>query len=268
MQYKSLLCISTLALLSPLAAAAPSYVNDVLADNPTGYWQLNDAVGSSVAADSSGNGNNGTYEGGVVLGVPGPIAGDPATAAQFNGATSYVTANGTPFNWSSGFTLEAWVINNNQGDPTGYPGRIVSNRDITGGYGMGILSTGQVRFTTFTIQDYDSSFDVPFNNAWQYLVVTFDQNFTARFYLDGVLDETIQGSQGANSSSQPLLIGHITDSTEWYNGDIGQVAVYHQVLSAATIMEHCEDGINSAPEPASLAALCLGGLLIRRRVKR
>src|SRR5208282_5099873 len=132
-----------------------------------------------------------------------------------------------------------------QAVPNEYAGRIISNRAFLAGYGLGLLNDGRVRFTAFAVEDYDSSAVVPFDNAYHYVVVTFDQNFTAKFYVDGVLVDTIQGSQGANSSDLPLEIGFepYGGTGEYFTGDIGQVAVYSHVLSAATILDHYEAGI-------------------------
>ena len=47
--------------------APATYASTVLADSPVAYWRLGEASGSS-AADSSGNGNGGSYAGGVTLG--------------------------------------------------------------------------------------------------------------------------------------------------------------------------------------------------------
>ena len=60
-----------------------SYDQAVLADSPAAYWRLGEASGSS-AADSSGNGNGGSYSGGVTLGAP-ALINDPNTAASFDG---------------------------------------------------------------------------------------------------------------------------------------------------------------------------------------
>src|SRR4051812_1334419 len=55
------------------------YSSAVLALSPIAYYRLGESSGTT-AADSSGNGLNGTYNGGVTLGQPGGIFGDPDTA--------------------------------------------------------------------------------------------------------------------------------------------------------------------------------------------
>ena len=64
--------------------AVDAFENEVMADGPVGYWRLRESPGQP-AADSSQNGNHGTYNGGITLGLPGFQGGD--TAALFDGAT-------------------------------------------------------------------------------------------------------------------------------------------------------------------------------------
>ena len=45
-----------------------TYTGEVLADSPLAYWTLSDAVGSTLAADSSGGGHPLTYFAGPTLG--------------------------------------------------------------------------------------------------------------------------------------------------------------------------------------------------------
>ena len=53
--------------------AAKSYASTILADRPVGYWRLGESSGL-VARDSSGNGFDGAYQGGVTLDTPGALA--------------------------------------------------------------------------------------------------------------------------------------------------------------------------------------------------
>ncbi|HEV3260444.1 MAG TPA: hypothetical protein VG013_26550, partial [Gemmataceae bacterium] len=101
------LIVAALALhMGGVGQASADYMQTVLADNPAGYWRLGEASGTT-ASDSSGNGHNGTYMGGVTLGQPGAIAGDPNTSVAFNGTNGIVDTSFVPNVLS--FTIEAWV---------------------------------------------------------------------------------------------------------------------------------------------------------------
>jgi hypothetical protein len=219
-----------------------TYASVVLADTPVGYWRLDQSPGQTTATDSSTGGHNGTYVGGVTLGVPGALAGDPDTAARFDGTSGYVDVPGSAFNFGNNFTLEAWVINNNSAI-----GRIFSDGTPgSSGYGFGILPTGQLRFTTYGIQDYDSSVIVPRDGNYHYVAVTFDANNAANFYLDGTFRQTVTGTAPARSSSFDLNIGRNPNgNSEYFNGTIDEPAVYNRVLSATQIAAHYARGVTS-----------------------
>src|SRR5205807_64318 len=53
---------------------APPYPGNVLSDGPLAYWRLDEASGTT-AADLSGDGFNGTYNGSVTLGSSGLLTG-------------------------------------------------------------------------------------------------------------------------------------------------------------------------------------------------
>ena len=75
------------------------------------FWRLNEQSGT-VAVDSKGA-NNGTYQGGVTLGVPGLVSPDSQDsdnlAAQFDGQTGYVSVQFDADLNPPAFTVEALV---------------------------------------------------------------------------------------------------------------------------------------------------------------
>jgi hypothetical protein len=96
--------------------ATDPYSAAVLAKGPVGYWRLGES-GGPTAADSSGNGADGTYFGDLNFGEPGAIAGSADTAIGLNGFSSgdYVEipdAEGAPFSQltsGAGLTIEVWM---------------------------------------------------------------------------------------------------------------------------------------------------------------
>jgi len=224
-----------------------AYSDTIVADGPLGYWRLGESDPSQPAMDSSGNGNDGAYMGGVTLGMPGAIANDNDTAAGFDGASGFVDipSNGT-FDLNNQFSLEAWVINS--GQQLQQAGRIFSN----GGFAWGIVTGGgtftkdAVRFTTFSHMDYDSNLTiVPEDGSWHYLAVTLDDTNTATFYLDGGQTDSIPGPSPAFSSGLDLFIGKnpYQNAPEYFNGCIDEPAVYPSVLSPDQIANHYNVGI-------------------------
>jgi hypothetical protein len=93
------------------AAAPTSYSAVVMTDAPIAYWRLGESS-APTAKDEVPAGHPGTYKGGVVLGVPGSIAGDPDTAAHFDGVDDVMEiALPSKFDFAgkAPFSVEAWV---------------------------------------------------------------------------------------------------------------------------------------------------------------
>lgn len=120
-----ILLLVVLSGIHPQQVRASPYSAAVLQSSPIGYWRLGDQ-GTTTALDASPNHLNGTYFGGVTLGQPGAILGDPDTSASFNGNGNYVEVPPTPLinQLSNNFTVEAWV-----NMAAGGGGRVVSTRN-------------------------------------------------------------------------------------------------------------------------------------------
>ena len=80
----------------------------ILADNPIGYWRLDETAGAASVADASGSGHVGIASSGVNFGQSGPMA-DGHTTALFDGSTGAVEVpHATSMN-AEALTWEAWV---------------------------------------------------------------------------------------------------------------------------------------------------------------
>lgn len=214
--------------LTPVEA----YVDEVLADSPVAYWRLGEASGSTTAADETGNGHDGTYQG-PTLEAAGAI-GDGDTAASFDGTDDYVDM-GSPaaLNITGDLTLEAWVKTSSD-----------SNHDIvitwansysTLPYHLIILDSGVVRLN----RDgdlFDSNGTVDDGN-WHHVVCVDDRaNDEALFYIDGALDR--QDAYTASPSSGDGFLTLSRDSSQCFTGTLDEPAVYSKVLSATRVQAH------------------------------
>src|SRR5215467_8046402 len=97
-------------------AAPDNYRLQILADGPIGYWRFGETTGIT-AADSSPNGNAGTYSGGITLGqagLPTGVAGD--TAVLFDGVSGRVVVPNSRTLNPSNITMEAKVRWDGQDD--------------------------------------------------------------------------------------------------------------------------------------------------------
>jgi hypothetical protein len=199
------------------------------------HYELNETSGT-VAADSSGNGNDGSYTGGVLLGQPGNCPS--STAVEFNGFDAYVDIPPSPSLDAllSDFTVAAWVNLNVDQLMRIFSSQRQACNGALAAWAYGPLNGGGIRFTTLGVQDYNQASSVT-PGVWHHIAVVFDAAFQAHFYLDGAPQGTIGGTAPANASAIGWFIGvlDLTCASEFFNGRIDDVQVYAGSASTADI---------------------------------
>ena len=218
-----------------------SYVGTILADNPLLYWRLNESSGTSVDnLGSVGDILDGTYVNAPTLSQPGAI-GDGDKSVNFDGNSDYAminSGNSSLETFPNGLTIEAWV----KSDGLFYN----SNHSIVYKDNMFRLSpkAGQKKMT-FSI--FDGSWKTVTSNLgntvsqWHHFVGTYDPHSgQVCIYLDGVAG-SCTASGTINTNTQALYIGK-DNSTNYFDGNIDEVAIYDRLLTAAEILEHYQSG--------------------------
>jgi hypothetical protein len=222
------------------------------------HWKFDEVAspsGSTQAADSSGNNFNGTYQ--PVVG-PGPMLGvSPAptldgTSADFNGTTDEVfVASPLAFRMRNDFTIMAWINPDSVSDP-GKTQRVFSQNG--GGFGFGLIGS-ELKFTSYGIKDYQGNvadgISIP-AGEWSHIAVVFDEENDARFYLNGIFIEEIDGVSPANIGTSNFFIGS-TGTIERFGGLIDDVRVYHGSLTGEQILEAA-----AIPEPSTIVLSLVG----------
>lgn len=289
---------STVWNASVIADPTNPYPQAVLADNPVGYWRLNEVPdnglgnGGALCTDYAG-GNNGIYTNVVLggnfnFGVPSYSSTDPNEPAvafgeyRNNGSSinSYANINGVDFAALNGtttnFTVEAWV--------NGYAGQ---------GTGYAILSKGVYSLNDAFVFDFDSASTHHFrfyirtatgtvvnctttkspDGNWHHLVGVCDESAGfVYFYIDGTLVSTtsISTTAGLYEPNYPLSIGSVQSSSETaayslqFQGYVSDVAVYNYALSGTQIDQQFSAS-GTAPffiqEPVAATNVDAGGTL-------
>ena len=215
-----------------------SYTDIIKADNPLGYWKLGETSGTTVF-DSSVNNINATYTNGVVLGKDGGISNSINTSANFDGINDYITAgNNASFKMTSAMTLEAWI------NPSAITGthNIVSRE---GEYLLSIHSNGNLYYAIAASNPswdwVDTGYKVQ-TNEWTHLTFTTDSTAgQIKLYANGneVYTRALTGNIGdVDGGNNNLMIGARNGTSEYFKGQIDEVAIYNTALSANQIKNH------------------------------
>ncbi|HXP61879.1 MAG TPA: LamG-like jellyroll fold domain-containing protein [Dongiaceae bacterium] len=249
--------VSAGAALTLTTPAAGSYEAAVLASGPIAYWRLNEKNGDT-AYDYQGA-NDGFYSS-VTLGQPGYSPLDTDTSAGFDPTqpSAVIVSNSAPFDFSGltpTFSCEVW------GSFTNLSGveRLFSNR--APGWGFGVDTASDLRFTTFTVQDFNQALPTPLQAGTWYHIVGVSEGGNFSFYLNGQLVGTIAYAGALLPSTAPFYLGgnpNQTGGAEAVAGDLAEAAFYDQALTAEQILEHYSAGLlgtHTAPfivqQPAS-----------------
>ncbi len=248
----SVLGTVAVALITASAARA-DYQSTVLGDNPLAYYALNPASDpANTSPDLTGNGNNGVAFN--ITAASGPTA-YITNAASFDGQTASVDLsmgnNPGILNFSGPITMEAWVQSTNT---TQGPNDII---------GKGYDSSQTFDELVLRANSGVNYFGGSYNNVnggggasggqqttnWTYLLSTYDGT-NWNLYINAKLVGQGSDTVGAINFSDPWRIGtgSADGTSRYFNGNISEVALYSNGLSAAQVLNHFYFGeLNSSP---------------------
>jgi len=237
--------------LVTVLAPANDYEAAIVADKPEAWFRLNETSGTNMF-DSMGR-HDGTYtnEDGssVTLGVPGAIAGSSDKAVSFDGTSRNYgiipyseKLNGISPNT---FTVEAWVKTSNLTSTRA----AVSSRSASPLQGW-YISTYPVGNWGVEYQLNDGNYYAPITTASDAIVVDKWTHVALLCYgggievfVDGLWDGKAWTAPDRNASA-PFIIGGRGGSPldELWNGQVDEVVVYTNALSATQIQNHYSKG--------------------------
>jgi hypothetical protein len=275
-----------LAVLVGLCAASPAradYPGTVLSLNPAGYYRLSETTpnvsDTAINSGTIGALGNGFYinDGGATHPVPSIVPGSQngAMAAYMAAPIRYVQVPLNPANNPAGaFTAECWV----QGDPSlgntlytvmtqGHlqnPGN-APNRSGWLLYmdGTGSSSSGQVfDYRMYNHVGLNRSLTINGGGAPQlgthtyHIVVGYD-GANGFMYVDGALVLSAASPGYFPSTDGSFTVGSRNDHAFTFQGLIGEVAYYTNVLSASDVLSHYQTGTNASSASGAYSALVL-----------
>ena len=237
-----------------MSKAVPSYTAQVLADQPWGYYLLDETAGPAMK-DASGNGRTGTFTAPISYHQAGALTSTTSYAVTLAGAGARAVA-GTNTAATGGLTvysLELWfkTTTTTGGKLIGFENstaatsnkadrQVFMGNDGTLTYGGSTSGEGGNTQTVTTPAAYN-------DGAWHYLVVTAQPNGNRQrstIYLDGVAVATgitsnvseYTGYWRLGYGTLPSGSGYPTSAN--FAGSLDNAAIYTTVLSAARVTAH------------------------------
>lgn len=211
------------------------YLTEILTDSPTLVWPLDETSGTT-AADATGNGNTGTYNGGTL--ASGGLIGPDPNARLDSG--EYIVSD-SAIAITIPFTLEVWTewdastVNGLWGRPD-FAGFYDSPNDYALIYGFAAQGAGSTQLSTVVNAAVSStsltSGASVLTRSFLALTVT---STTATLYVNGVEVDSATADFSSYSSNHVIGIG---SSTGMFSGLVGYFALYPSALSAARIAAH------------------------------
>ena len=168
-----------------------------------------------------------------------------------NSLSNYLSLPFTPFSGTQG-TISYWF---NAIDTNAYDVLTLGSA-ATGGFGMN-MDTSSGSTLSFagnpTANGTMITFPSSYLGKWTHIAMSFDLNGTTRFFLDGVLNNSITNFNTWNNG-QYMILGKAMDNGRAYNGYTAKVNVYNKALGAAAIMEIYNSQGPLLLAPSSLAS--------------
>jgi len=202
-----------------------------------GWWRFDEGSGT-VAYDSSGNGNDGTFNG-----DPQWVVGYFGGALEFDGSDDWLDCGNDPSLDLTTWTITFWLkVNENKN----YNGFIIKGNDAAENYEVLGFADGSFHFP---IQHTDGSrtyintaTGVIVPDEWAHFAYSYDAAQGRRFYKNGslIFEDTESGIPQASTVS--LAIGNEQPMSRYVNGTMDDIRIYNHLLSEPEILAAMEGG--------------------------
>ncbi len=247
-----------------VSAGGVSNYGDAVLDTPglLNYWRMGEGAGSGATAFADSKGTSpATLFGGPALGATGAVAGDPNTAAHFDGNDDNARAN-LNLSGTNKVTVEFWLKTDFANDDRLAAELTASYHDFDGGFLIdpnapqngGTFAVGIGRNASRNT----AYFQRPSSGQWHHYAIAMDTSAPAASqitpYIDGqpvTYAKLDSGTGAGNFANATLYLMSRAGTGLFGNGDLDEFAVYNRVLDAATIQEHYASyGTNRRPVAA------------------
>jgi hypothetical protein len=218
-----------------------------------GSWHFSEGSGTT-AADSSGQGNNGTMNGSSYW----TASGKAGSAFQGNGSSNYADCGGASgsLNLDGSLTIEAWI--KTAGTTRAWIGMKYYGTNPYYGLSINEVRTGDV---SMNIRDSSANYPKSYSvvnvndNVWHHVVGVRDVVADKiNVYVDGSLSNSITDTTtGSITNTNNFVIGKNSyASAEYFSGNIDEVKVYNRALTASEIAERYRNSSKMRDDYADL----------------
>ena len=246
--------------VSSLPTGTANYAAAVVSNTPYAYWHLNETSGTT-AADSSGNGRNGTYAH-AILGQAGPqppsFPGFWATnlAAGFNGTNSGVSCGtAASLSGATDFSVTAWIKTTATSNGVVIQQRDGSGNGYNGEYGLSVNGTVNFYVSSNAISQFSITPAQAVNDGQWHHLAAVRSGTIGYVYIDGALAGSGAGTERLLNPTAATYLGYDQrNGNSYFNGTIGDVAIFGQALSAAAVQGIYSAGVVPPPSLVTLTA--------------
>jgi hypothetical protein len=206
-----------------------------------GYWPFEEGQGTETA-DVTGNGNDGTLNGGVEW-----VTGYVGSAVSFDTAGERIVVGSLdPTEGTDAMTLAAWILWEGQGHSIGQQGIIGKRLGWNPGTNIKwFWQTNPAGDLVFRADAGDGGAGlwwgnavlVPYANEWTHVALTWDDGAAVQ-YINGVEVSTGNIDFRDTADDTPVSIGCVSSAnTETFVGSIDEVYIFNNPLSQAQIQD-------------------------------
>ncbi len=228
---KKLICLGSLVFVWALILTDPASAELVA------WWRLDEGSGAT-ASDSSGNGNDASFEGSPTW----VQAGKLGSALKFNGSSDYLAApdsESLDIN-SDQLSIAAWV-NGEDWPAANHVLRKVADTGTGAIYMLRVQpDTVRVYLNTPAGDTIVDGTTVLVPNEWAHIALVYD-GAQARVYVNGLLDGSMDVSGEITQSDNELRIGR-GEPAGYFMGMIDDVRLYNHALTEDELLSAMEGG--------------------------
>jgi hypothetical protein len=215
--------------------------DEPISESLIGYWKMdesswNNNCSASTVLDYSGNDNHAQ----ACPNSTGPTGGDEGkfgNGGYFDGSNDYLSvAQNSLLNSGDDLTISFW-LNSTATSGDFFP--TILSKDIGGCPAndwfidfKGGGNWGYIRFWDGPVCDQLISTYAINDGNWHHVLITRDVDVgLSSLYIDGILNNTLQGSTTSMSNTQDLIIGAIDTSSNRFSGYLDEIRFYNRVFS-------------------------------------